>query len=1049
MRHIMVKTVLGVGVMGLLASTEGRLRAADAVSAADYYTEPPLFSSRPDPRSEKHFGHVGVTGLKVRVFPGVTIQVEATTPGTPAAGKFSKGDVITGVNGIELKGRNPYVILGGALTDAEAKDGRLIFDVRSANGLETRQVEVVIPVLGAYSPTWPLDCGKSQAIIRGAAEYYAQTLKTNPDPATLDEEALEAKGIPGALACIFLLSTGDDQYVPIVKSYFNKLGTNITGIGDHTWNNGYNGIACAEYYLRTGDPSVLPVLQFYCDNARERQFYGIGWGHWGRQINPRYTAGGLMNPAGAQIATTLLLGKECGVQVDDKALLGALQFFYRFAGHGSVAYGDHRGEGGLGSNGKDGMVAAMMQVASGAQGNAGIYRQARNSLGLAMLDSYPTLVTGHGDEGRGDAIWRGIASAYVLDFKPGDYHGTMKRLQWWYDLSRRPSGALGVATCSRFDDEGSGAGVALAYTAPLKTLRLTGAARSKYAKDFSLPEHIWGRKADLAFLSTENGESYRKYGEEEPVHVPFVKFGSAYLSSSVTNIQSVARTEMLQAVYHHNYVIRAQAAKALMHSGAFTELEKLLEDKDPRVRRAALDGLTDYRYWFVMGKDPIRTADLSQAMLTSIRKMLADPEEALYVVDGALLAMTRAPADEIAASLPLILPWSKSEEWWVRSAAFLALGAAARHAEATPEVLPILAEMLRNEDRPQARDVMNGELSRLAKFLETDRAAVGQIAAAFERSAAECEIKTGLRANEGRYYVQQSAVAGLMADPGRALDIARTVKARFAELATHHIIGVSDALVAAHTKLPEAARGDVTDVLYGDYRRELIRRMGEGESPLDAIMTLTQLKHPDAGWRELGKPVAAERVWQFTSFEPQAKDFLDPREGRRFRNVSLPGGMENWFLPEFDASQWTSGKAPIGKGVFRYKQRSAVMENRSVWGEGEFLLARTTFELDSLDFDFFRLGVLAKQGYRIYLNGHVINKYGWWYSTPEYRKVSLNADVATHMKKGVNVLAVYANAANEGGVQIGQFDVHLEGLRKADLLKEENQLHCAIAPPGM
>ena len=54
---------------------------------------------------------------------------------------------------------------------------------------------------------------------------------------------------------------------------------------------------------------------------------------------------GPQDPAGAQVLTTLLLGKECGVQVDDDTLLGSLRYFYRFAGRGTVPYGDHRGEG--------------------------------------------------------------------------------------------------------------------------------------------------------------------------------------------------------------------------------------------------------------------------------------------------------------------------------------------------------------------------------------------------------------------------------------------------------------------------------------------------------------------------------------------------------------------------------------------------------------------------------------------------------------------------------------------------------------------------------
>ena len=88
--------------------------------------------------------------------------------------------------------------------------------------------------------------------------------------------------------------------------------------------------------------------------------------------------GGMLNAAGAQLVTTMLLAKECGVNVDENTLVGALRFYYRFAGRGSVAYGDHRPEGWLGSsNGKDGMAAAIMQVACDAKSNTDIYRKAR------------------------------------------------------------------------------------------------------------------------------------------------------------------------------------------------------------------------------------------------------------------------------------------------------------------------------------------------------------------------------------------------------------------------------------------------------------------------------------------------------------------------------------------------------------------------------------------------------------------------------------------------------------------------------------------------
>lgn len=1015
------------GMVCILFVTAGSLYSAEPASSAEYYTEPQVFKSRPDPKREYHFGDVGVTGLKLRIYRGVVLKVEKTIPGTPADGKFMKGEIISGVNGVALKGHNPYVVLGEALTHAEAGDGKLVFDVVPEEGKATKQVTVVIPVLGAYSPTWPLNCKKSQAIIKTAAAYYAKNVKS---------------GVEGALACLFLLSTGDDQYLPVVKSYFDKMSKNVKGIGDHSWNNGYNGIACGEYYLRTGDQSVLPVMQYFCDDARNRQAYGVGWVHWGKGVNVGYVAGGLMNAASAQMVTTLLLAKECGVNVDESTLRGALGFFYRFAGHGGVPYGDHRGEGGLGSNGKDGMGAAIMQIASGAKGDVGIYTQARDCFAMSMLDSYPCVATGHGDAGRGDAIWRGIASSYVLDLKPAEYHATMTRLQWWCDLSRRPSGALGVATCQRFDDEGSGAGVALAYTAPLKTLRITGAPRSQYAQDFTLPEQLWGRKADRDFLSSENGEPYRDYGTDEPVHVPYFKFGSAYKTPEAADLAKMPREEMIKNIYHRNYMIRSQAAKALKRVGALDELEKLLEDNDPRVRRAALDGLSDYRYWHLMGKGRISTQDLSPAMLASLRKMLADPEEALYVLDGAMLAISCAKPADIVDSLSLIQPWTTCDEWWLRESAFVALAAAAQDEAFVPTILPILGEMLLREDRPQARGRMTARISDLARKIKPGSGSGQQISAVFKRAADQSKIISGPRAAVGGHYVKQAVMAGLSFDSGITLDLARSVKMRFPELEPRYVIDVVRALLPRCAKLPDAARQELTDLLYGDYRQELLRRMNAdnfqlneaGNLLLDTIEALIKLKHHEGCWRDLGSPAWPDRVWQFTSLEPHGKDARHPREKKRFRDVAIPAVLEKWYLPEFDSSKWSSGKAPIGKGVF--KKGKTLFENRSTWGEGEFLLMRTTFELDSLDYDFLRIAVLANQGFHIYLNGRKVHTYVWWKDEPYYRPIGLGPNELKHLRKGANVVAVYANCAYQGQVGVGQFDIRIEGLRKAELIGE-------------
>ena len=135
-------SALVAGVVGgavLMCSMAGTLCAADQAQPADYYTEKPIFQSRPDPTRERYFGGIGTTGLKPRIYPGVVLKVEEMAPGSPSEGKFAKGEILTGINGTALKGLNPFVAMGNALTKAEATDGLMVFDVTSADGNRRNQ----------------------------------------------------------------------------------------------------------------------------------------------------------------------------------------------------------------------------------------------------------------------------------------------------------------------------------------------------------------------------------------------------------------------------------------------------------------------------------------------------------------------------------------------------------------------------------------------------------------------------------------------------------------------------------------------------------------------------------------------------------------------------------------------------------------------------------------------------------------------------------------------------------------------------------------------
>jgi len=1033
---------------------------AAAQEASAYYTEPQLYGMRPNPNAETPLGPIGATGIEARIYKGVRVIVENTQPNTPARGKFSKGDVILGVNGAKLEGKNPLVVLGTALTEAEATDGNLTFDIKPGKDGEPKQVTITIPVLGAYSKTFPLNCEKSKKIIKRAAEFYA------------GKDRLKGHGFLNGLACLFLLSTGDDQYVPRVKEYFSqflKPDGGIQGIGSMTWDNGYNGIACGEYYLRTGDGSVLPILQHYCDDAKRRQIYNTGWNHWDYGFNPSYEAGGgMLHSAGNQVLLALLLGKVCGVNVDGKALLGALEHWYRFAGHGAIPVADQRPWYIFRSGGRDGATAVVMHVASGAKGDVTIYKQAKEYFSMSALTSWPSRAYNW------EVIWDGLAGAYMLEYNPDMYCRTQQRFRWSYDLYRQASGAFHFPPDHEsLDATDEGISLALAFTAPLKTLHITGAPRSKYARDFTLPEHLWGTDADLAFLSSRHNKDFYTYGKDEEIYIPYWQLPVG-LRYGPQDVKGLPLDMMLKNVRHARYEVRAAAAKALCMNKRFGELEGLLRDPDPRLRRAALDGINDYHAWFIepaVGTQALKAGEYTPAMKEAITKIMSDPKEAWYVIDGALQALHHAPIDVIKKNIPHVLPWTTHEDWWLRESAFMALMGLQEDEESLLKYLPAMIDVVVKEDHYNPCVQMVQQLKKaLAKW--KNESPVGKlIVAGFTRAAMESKVLPDVgelpRSREGIANIVEVALASIRQAPEAAADLAEALAkgGRLDVLDANSLMNlvrgkdgeVEDRFIGLYPaleKLPPQQKQRLTDILFDVFRPELIKRHAaakdwEDGSLIDMIIGLTRLKKQVAGWQAIGKPSPGERIWRYYSFDPLTeKDKRDPRTGERFRDVALPPGMDHWYSPAFDDSKWKSGRTPIGVGVFKAHGHGRFwtatpdfsFKNNSDWGNGELLLMRTTFDVPDLDDDYYRINILADQGYHIYLNGEKIHTYVWFSHFPKYRHIMLSEKETRHLKKGANTLAVYCNVRYEQDPKaeqqfhpVGQIDLFLEGLKKKDI----------------
>lgn len=212
--------------------------------------------------------------------------------------------------------------------------------------------------------------------------------------------------------------------------------------------------------------------------------------------------------------------------------------------------------------------------------------------------------------------------------------------------------------------------------------------------------------------------------------------------------------------------------------------------------------------------------------------------------------------------------------------------------------------------------------------------------------------------------------------------------------------------------------------------------------------TINRDRKWDGYWKPVGKPLPEERIWRFASVDTtEKKDKLKKYDARRFRDVTLPVGIENWHLPEFDDSQWAEGKAPIGKGS--WKHSGITLQNfPSTWGTGEFLLMRTTFEVEDIHCHSYRLAVLARQGFHVYLNGQKIHTYIWWQDKPQYSSVVLEKEMIKHLKKGKNVLAVYANDQYDpdSPEHYAALDVQIEGITQADQEKLDLALEEVLSP---
>ena len=936
-------------------------------NAQSFYKNPRgLFSTRPSETKSltniKRFGPVGM-GIDL-IQPAFTMRISNIEEGSPAAAtdRLQKDQIIESINGQKLKDIDPRMQLAQILGVAEATDGVVRFTIRG----QADNVVVKLPVLGTYSETWPLDCPKSERIVCGFADYLAR--------------ADSHKGFAG-IGMLFLLSTGEDRDLEPVRKWARSVANR-----PHTyaWHLGYGGIPLCEYYLRTGDKEVLPGIQKWVDNAVKGQYLD-GWA--GRGGVPSVTYGnGHLNAGGTAVVTFLLLAKECGADVPDHALLGALVHFYRYAGRGGNPYGDNRPEVGFVDNGKTGNLAFAMAAAASLtpEGEQSVYAAARDV--CAMPSFYTTSFMLHGHTGGGiGEIWRSAAMGLLHEKKPKQYREFMDNRQWHYELSRRFDGSFAILGGAGYDNVEWGGGYGLAYTMPRKTLRITGAPPSRYSNKYQLPKLPWGTEADNTFVSLEAVPD--SDGRQQDLSGETLARDSSMPVRVRLHISGDVSDDLLrQYIHHQDHNIRFIAANKVVgiNSGYIgwrtpggnvrtSLMKEFLQANDPRVRRAMFSAV--YEILRREKRSSVLTRDVFELAVQSVKA----PEESWWVKDAALHVIGTAPADWVVPQVDLLLPFLNHEDWWLQNATLTALTPVVADERCYRKVLPAIGELVRTNQRSA---LTLGLLGSIRARLKEGGPAVHQLATETlkETYTGYAGVKTapGGQDISSTYDSHLEFIAASLADVPGGLDVLYEIaRERFPQ----QILPYKQFFLNADPNqfgpiLKQAIVPIITEELIPEYvgrNRDALRKLATVQAQSayagghrDHISQLTALYEragqDEFGWRMFADLRQAE--WSYHSFDPIAAEQVPfDQLITRYREVTLPGGMETWFAPAFDPASagWKTGKSPFAHYKGQLPQHPIHKCSGNCTGPGcyggtkantlwekEVLLIRGTFNIPTL-----------------------------------------------------------------------------------------------------
>jgi len=512
--------------------------------------------------------HLGPTGARGWV-QDHRIHVVRIAHGAPADGVLKPHDTLTGANGRRFaEGSDPRKLLGQAITESETPRSRGRLNLLVERDGTEMQVAVQLRVMGQYAATWPAKCQKSAKILREACGFLAS--KQYPDGHIPSEV-----GMFTAYSGLLFLASDDPALLDNARRAAHWLSRqDYRAMELNAWPSGYAAMMMAEYYLKTGDPTVLPKLRDLADFITEGQMACGSWAH-----NMPWGGYGAVNQVGLVCLIALKLTQECGVEVDQAALDRGYAFFAKYADKGWIPYGDHRPWLGTSGNGKNSLGVVAFDLLGSAPEKVRLFSG-------TVADAYDHRETGH----TGcyfSLMWGPIAARHAGD---DAFRRFLDAQRWYYDLARTHDGGLvcqpnpenlGGRTPGSYTfdgPEGTTAGVGLFYALPLRSLRVLGAEPSVFGGKLT------GKLAEMRNLYEQRkwdalGEGLAKLADDDSLSAEQTRYVGQLAAAAKMQRQSVATT--LESIERH-----AEDGDPYRAWELYASLECLLGNVSPQLAEA-------------------------------------------------------------------------------------------------------------------------------------------------------------------------------------------------------------------------------------------------------------------------------------------------------------------------------------------------------------------------------------------------------------------------------------------------------------------------------